>query len=136
MDGVWGLAEWHLTGGTVHHAPEAVGRFVFLGGTVSMLMRLSTSELDNHRYGIGRTVIEDRRLLYGYDQLFDYTRDSRGARSSPQVATGLRPYGLRIVEGRLICTGETHATRMVFAGDHLHVYDGQRLLRVWRREAG
>ncbi len=134
VDGVWGLAEWHLAGGTVHRAPEAVGRFVFLGGTVSMLMRLTTTERENHRYGIGRSVIEDGRLLYGYDQLFDYTRDSRGARSSPQVATGLRPYGLQWEEGRLVCTGESHATRMIFTADRLHVYDGQRLLREWRRE--
>ena len=80
MDGVWTLAAWHLAGGAVHRAPEAVGRFVFLGGTVSMLMRLTTTERENHRYGIGRIAIEDGRLLYGYDQLFDYTRDSRGAR--------------------------------------------------------
>ena len=134
MDGVWALAEWHLAGGAVHRAPEAVGRFVFLGGTVSMLMRLSTTEIENHRYGIGRIFIEDGRLLYGYDQLFEYTRDSCGARSSPQVTTGLRPYGLQLEEGRLTCMGETHATRLIFTTDRLHVHDGQRLLRVWRRE--
>ena len=136
MDGVWALVEWHLPDGTVHRAPEAVGRFVFLNGTASTLMRLSTPELENHRYGIGRAVIEDGRLLYGYDQLFDYTRDSRGARSSPQVATGLRPYGLQLEGGTLTCTAETHATRMIFAADRLEVHDGQRLMRVWRREAG
>ena len=100
-----------------------------------MLMRLTTTERENHRYGIGRSVIEDGRLLYGYDQLFDYTRDSRGARSSPQVATGLRPYGLQWEAGWLVCSGETHATRMIFTADRLHVYDGQRLLREWRRES-
>jgi len=110
-----------------------VGQFVFLGGTISMLMKLCTTERENHRYGIGRMVIEDGRLFYGYDHLFDYTRDSRGVRSSPQVATGLRPYGLQLEEGRLTCTGETHATRMIFTADRLEVHDGQRLMRVWRR---
>lgn len=134
MDGVWALTEWHLPGGMVHRAPEVVGRFVFLGGTVSMLMRLTAPELENHRYGIGRTVIEGGRLLYGYDQLFDYTRDSRGERSSPQVATGLRPYSLKLEPERLTCTAEYHSTRMVYTPGHLQVYDDQRLMRIWRRE--
>lgn len=134
MDGVWAMVEWHLPGGAVHRAPEAVGRFVFLDGTVSTLMRLNTAAFENHRYGIGRIVIDDGRMLYGYDHMFDYTRDSNGARSSPQVATGLRPYRLLLEEGRLTCTAETHGSRLVFTPESLHVHDGQRLMRVWRRE--
>ena len=133
IEGIWVLQEWHLED-QILRPPRAVGRTIFLGGTVSLLMRYDAGERENHRYGLGRFVIEGDRLHYGYDQMFDYSRDVGGARSTPQAGAGkLRPYRLSMEAGCLVCTAETHGSRLLFAPERLEVYGEGRLLRTWSR---
>jgi len=133
IEGVYELKEWSRSGETFV-PPQAAGRVVYMHGTVTLVMRCNGGNWENHRYGIGRYVIEGDRLLYGYDRMFDFTRDENGYRVTPEAVNGnLRPYRLRMADGLLLCDGETHGTGMRFAADHLKVMDGGKAARVWQR---
>ncbi len=133
IEGVYDLQEWRR-GGETFVSPQAAGRVVYQHGTVTLVMRCNGGRWENHRYGIGRYVIEGDRLLYGYDRMFDFTRDEKGYRVTPEAVDGtLRPYRLRMADGVLLCEGETHGTGMRFEAGQLDVLDGGKAARVWRR---
>lgn len=133
IEGAWEQESWCVDGIELH-PPQAVGRIVYAAGTVTLVMRFDSGERENHRYGLGRYVIEGGRLLYGYDRMFDYTRDAAGARTTPEAANGqLRPFDLRLQADRLTCRPEAGPLGMVFEPQRMQVLEGAQVLRSYRR---
>ena len=133
IEGVYDLAQWRR-GDASFGPPRAAGRIAYLNGTVTLVMRCDGGDWESHRYGIGRYAIEGDRLLYGYDRMFDYSRDGNDVRVTPEApVAGLRPYRLREVDGELLCDGENHGSRLRFSREGLEVSDGGRAARLWRR---
>lgn len=136
IEGVYDLIEWRR-GDETFRPPVAAGRTVWLNGTVTLVMRCDAERWASHRYGIGRYVIDGDRLRYGYDRMFDHSRNGTDARSMPDApVAGLRPYRLRDEGGCLVCEGETHGSTIRFSRDGVLASDGRDSSRLWRRVAG
>ncbi len=133
IEGVWEQECWWVDGVELR-PPQAVGRIVYAAGTVTLVMRFDAGHRENHRYGLGRYRIEGDRLFYGYDRMFDHTRDATGARSTPEAATGeLKPFRLRLDGERLTCTPEAGPLGMVFEPGRMQVVEGTQVVRAYRR---
>lgn len=133
IEGVYDLVEWRR-GDETFRPPVAVGRTVWLNGTVTLVMRCDADTWASHRYGIGRYVIDGDLLRYGYDRMFDHSRHGAEATSTPDApVAGLRPYRLREENGCLVCEGEAHGSTIRFGRDGLSVHDGGSSARLWHR---